>query len=426
MPLARTSFFHTITGLAGVSGWLLLPAPSVVHAQTLLEALTEGRPSADMRYRYEFVDQQGLTRNAHASTLRTRAGYETRTWHGFNLYGEIDNISDIGGERYNDAVEGRTRYPVVPDDATTELNQGYLNYQGVSQTNIRAGRQFIDLDNERFIGSGRFRQNAQTFDAVVVTNESLTDITVRYGWIANVNRPVGDDSAAGDFDSNSHFLNLSYTGLPWGRIVAYDYLVDLDDDAPGLSTNTVGGRLSADHRFRFNRDLAVGIDLEAAHQKNQGANPADISLGYFLAQPRLSYGGLNVSLGYEELEGDGTSAFQTPLAGLHAFNGVTDQFGTIPATGLRDVFLKVSYALPFAGLLSGTTVSAQLHDFHAEESDDHYGMEWSAKAARTIDLAALTGQPVRLIVELEYARYDADSFAADTDKFWASLTLRYN
>lgn len=403
---------------------VLGPAPAA--SQTLVEALTAGRPSLDMRYRYEFVRQQGFSRDAHASTLRTRAGYETQAFHGFNLFGEVDHIGEVGGEPYDDGVDGRTRFPVVADDAVLELNQGYLNYRGLPQTNIRAGRQFLKLESGRFVDTNQFRQNAQTFDAVVAGTRPVDDLQLTYGWVANVNRVIGDDAPLGDLDANVHLFNAAYDGFDDIRIAVYDYLVGLDDDLPGQSSNTLGARLTAEHRFRFNRDFGVGLELEAARQTDHSDNPADFDLYYVRIVPSLTLGDFRAAAGFESLDSDGTNAVQAPLGGVHGFNGVTDQFATTPPTGLRDYSLNLAYTIPGETSASDLVLSAGVHDFTAENSGTHYGWEWNLKATKSVDLVPLTGQPMRLILDLEYARYDADAFAVDTDKFWATVTFRYN
>ena len=44
---------------------------------TVLDALKNGKVLLNVRYRYEHSGQDGFDEDAHASTLRTRLGYET-------------------------------------------------------------------------------------------------------------------------------------------------------------------------------------------------------------------------------------------------------------------------------------------------------------------------------------------------------------
>ena len=79
-------------------------------------------------------------------------------------------------------------------------------------------------------------------------------------------------------------------------------------------------------------------------------------------EPGVAYGNIKAKIGYEVLEGDGSRAFQTPLATLHAFNGLTDQFLTTPPDGLEDLFLSLAASLPGEGVFSNLTFKAGFGD----------------------------------------------------------------
>ncbi len=51
----------------------------------------------NFRYRYEFVDQDGFTKDAHASTLRTRLAYRSRYFSnfGFLIDSFVPNIGNM-------------------------------------------------------------------------------------------------------------------------------------------------------------------------------------------------------------------------------------------------------------------------------------------------------------------------------------------
>ena len=66
-------------------GSVLASAATPVLSMTFTEALTGGKVSLDVRYRYEFVDQDNPLDQAHASTVRTRLGYRTGDFKGFAL-----------------------------------------------------------------------------------------------------------------------------------------------------------------------------------------------------------------------------------------------------------------------------------------------------------------------------------------------------
>jgi len=204
-------------------------------AESLREALFEGRPILNVRYRYETVQQDGFVLDAHASTLRTRIGYEAQTFYDTYVLLEGENVSSIGAEEFNSTANGKTQFPVVADPDATEINQGFIHYAGIPSTQIRLGRQRIVLDNQRFVGASDFRQNEQTFDAVSITNDFITNVQARYVYIGKVHRIFGDESPIGEFDSDTHLLNVAYDGSSLGKLIGYTYLIDLEE-APRLSS----------------------------------------------------------------------------------------------------------------------------------------------------------------------------------------------
>ncbi len=135
-------------------------------AEILSQVLEEGQASLDVRYRFEWVDQEDKDRDANASTLRTRLGYKTGAYQGLTGFVELENVAVIGSERYNNTSNVKTKYPVVADPKDAEVNQAYLNFQSPADNALKVGRQRLILDNARFVGNVGWRQNEQTFDVV--------------------------------------------------------------------------------------------------------------------------------------------------------------------------------------------------------------------------------------------------------------------
>jgi hypothetical protein len=156
-----------------------------------------------------------------------------------------------------------------------------------------------------------------------------------------------------------------------------------------------------------------------AYQKDYADHPADFGLWYYLIEPGLSYRWATAKVGYEVLQGDGRDAFQTPLATLHKFNGIADQFLTTPPDGLEDLYLSVDLELPGAAWLSNIRLGGAYHQYWAENSGDHYGSEWSLGAFKSFPTRA--GQ---FVLGVEYADYNADAFSTDTRKLWLTLQFK--
>lgn len=390
-----------------------------VSARAGREAIEWIEPTADLRYRYEFVDQGGFEHDAHASTLRARLGVRIEPTKSVTLFAEGEAVVHLGPDRFNDTTNGVVGRPVVADPEDLLLNQVYARWAPRSGAHITVGRQAVNYDNQRWVGSVGWRQNDQTLDAVTasVDGEARARFRASYGHAWRVNRVFGPDSAQGVWDhSDIHMVRIGADAGTVGTLTAYGYWLGIPD-APLLSSRTLGARIAG------NRALSAGAAkltyaLEYARQSPHGSNPGDASHSYWLVEPGVALGATSIKLGYERLAGNGRTALQTPLATLHAFNGWADKFLTTPATGLRDLYLDLGYTVPGdVGLLAKTGIRVVYHDFRSTIGGLGYGREWNASIARP-----LFG-PLRLTLKL--ASYEAAQFGADTTKAWFQLDARF-
>src|SRR5574340_1234826 len=187
---------HPVSSIAALSA--LLFAQGALAADTLTDALTGGKASGNLQYRYEDVRNGAAAANtATAHTVRLRLGYETATFNGFGAMVEAESVKDLGNKKYNGLNPVNGTYAVIADPEATEINPAYLSYSGIANTTVKWGRQRIKLDNDRFIGNVGWRQNEQTFDAFTLVNKSLPNTTITAGYITNVNRIIGDGVTGG-------------------------------------------------------------------------------------------------------------------------------------------------------------------------------------------------------------------------------------
>ncbi len=380
----------------------------------LRAALFDGRPSANLRYRYEFVSEDGRPRDAHAHTVRARLGYETGPLFGFRAMIEGEALTHIGARRFNDTVDPDTRFPIVADPDDFGLNQYWIASTHVPSTEVKLGRQRVTFDNHRFVGNVGFRQNEQTFDALRVSSGPLSELSVDYAYVYLVDRLFGEDSPVGDFETNSHLVRAAYRVSQVGLLTGYAYLLDFDE-APALSSRTFGLRLKGQRGLDENwRVLYAG---EFAWQQDHANNPNHDDFAYYLAEAGLSYSVSSFMLGYEVLSGNDRRAFQAPLGTLHAFQGTADLFLTTPPGGVRDLYIRLRHGLSGPMWLKGTGLTATLHRFAAEQGGRHLGDE--------VDLALTYPVHERVSLGVEGAYYDAARFGSDTTKVWLSLTVTY-
>lgn len=387
---------------------ILMALPTAAHADGGFD------PYADLRWRLELVDQGGLAREATASTLRVRAGLRAGPWNGVTAQVEGEAIARVGPEDYNDTVNGLTRFPVVADPADHLLNQAILGWSDKAVGSVSVGRQAVNYDNQRWVGSVGWRQNDQTLDIVRADVTALKGVTLGYGHAWRVNRVFGPRSAQGSWrNCDIHLLRASAEVKPLGTVLAYAWLLDIPD-SPSTSSSTFGARLAGRQPLG---DVALLYTAEFARQSERADNPGDFALSYLLLEPGVSAGPVTARVGYERLEGNGATALQTPLATLHAFNGWADKFLVTPPYGLRDLYLDVAVTPRAKGVPKGLSLRAVLHDFRSTNGDRPYGRE----------LDVQLGLPVwrQVSVLAKAAVYEARGFATDTTKLWLQAEARF-
>lgn len=435
-PLKKISTFTYLVSL-----FLIMPCST--HAElpgSLKEFLSKDRVDFLMNYRFEHVQDPTTQKYAYASTLRTVFGYKTPSFSGFRFYFQVEDVSVIGNELYNDGgANGKTRYAVVVDPDDTELNQYIFSFEGIPDTELKAGRQLItyrDAPLHRFVGPVVWRQNWQTFDGYTISNKSLPNTHLRGGYIYNINRIFGEDNDLpnlSDKGVDGYLFNGQYTGFSLGTLEAYTYLLDFDANslntpAGGFyqSTATYGGRFHGNHGLSENVKLLYEVDL--AGQEDYAQNPHNISAYYFLGELGAEFkigkilDSVTLKGNYELLSGDGgADRFTTPLATLHPFQGWADKFLNTPGDGIEDMYFT-AIAKAF-----GANFVAVYHDFNSDNDSYDYGSE--------IDLLLTKNIYNNFTVGLKYSFYEGDTNAinvarnaglsTDITKFWGFITFKY-
>ena len=384
---------------------LQLGSPAVLAT----ESKVESGPVVELRYRYENVDDASFARNADANTVRLRLGYRWIFAPGWQLYADGEHVQPLFGEHYNSTANGRTRYPIVADPKSDEINQAYVAYAN-DTFGATLGRQRVLLDNQRFFGNSGWRQNEQTFDALSGQYRFAAGGPVlRYVYLDRVLRVNGHENPnplLRAWDLHGHLLNISQP-LPLGMLTGYGYLVENHDIAT-LSTRTLGARWTGIQPLA---DGKLGWTLEYARQSDWSNNPMSQSASYRLLEPSFAWRGVVFKAGWEVLGGDGAYGFSTPYATLHAFNGWADRFLTTPKDGLDDRYIGAE------GKFGKAAWVTSWHDFRADRGGRHYGSEFDASLGYPL-CAHLNGL-------LKYADYHSNGFATNERKLWVSLEYRY-
>ncbi len=382
-----------------------------------------GKFFGEVRYRYEHVDQDGISNNANAATIRTNVGFKTGEYQGFQALIEGQLVNNIGSNEYNSTTNGETTYPVVADPNVAEINELWVTYSGVKDTVFKVGRQKVNLDNQRFIGTVGWRQNDQTYDAAAILNSSIPGLNLMYAYVNNVNRINGGKHPLGDLETQTHLAHANYKVADWLDLTGYGYWLDIKL-APTLSSKTFGVRATGS--VPLNNGWSVFYEAEVAKQSDYANNTNNYDEAYYHIAPGIKGNGFTLQVGYEELGGNGTTSFQTPLATGHKFNGWADKFLTTPNQGLQDAYVSGSYKADGTNsMLDGTKFTAVYHKFDGDSSGD-FGSEVNLAVGKKFTLPD-AGQPFKDVnVLLKFADYNADDTAyTDTQKIWVQFGVKF-
>ena len=377
-------------------------ASSFACADSALETLMkDSKTNVDLRYRYEGVEQDGFSNDATANTLRSRLSFVSGNLSGLTFGLEFDDVRHLLDDDFNSTTNGNGTYPVVADPEGTEVNQAYAKYTSGSFA-ATAGRQRINLDDQRFVGGVAWRQNEQTYDGARL-QFGEGSFTGEYSYISQVNRIFGAESANDTFNGDVHLLNAGWKLNDAHKLVGFYYDMDFENGL-AASNETYGVRYEGSFK-------PIGLIASYAAQSEAGDAPVSYSTDYLLIEAKGNFGEkFNLTAGYEVLgSDDGIKGFQTPLATGHKFQGFADKFLGTPADGVEDAYLGAGTSL------GPVKVALTYHDFKAAEGSASYGSE--------IDLVVAYPINKQVTTLLKFADYSADEFATDTQKIWLQVQM---
>ena len=282
--------------------------------------LKEGTLSAEILLGYEFSDLDQVppdTKPANAVVSRIRLNYKTANFQGFDAFIQAQYVGPL-----SDNYRPRNpNYDVVADPEAFRMHQAYLAYTGYD-THARIGPQEIILDNSRFIGNVGWRFNAQSFNAGLVKNDSIDNLTLLYAYSDSINGIDGNI----DHSRQYHLLNGEYKLGDNNKASAFAYLQRNDTSD---SVDTYGIRF-------WGKNSTLGYNAMGAIQRKA-------YYGYLSGALDLEPANLEVGVEYLSGGADNRERFQTLNGTAHAFNGWADQFlgtgGGLPS-GLVDLWVK--------------------------------------------------------------------------------------
>lgn len=308
----------------------------------------------------------------------------------------------------------------IPDPNRSELNQLWISYAGIPNTVIKGGRQHIEFDDQRFIGGVPWRQLENSFDAVMITNKSIPNLTINAGYLGNIQNVLSNNEYV-----DAPIFNFNYKLGDYGSLVGYGYLLDyIETENYWKSGQTFGIRLNgATPKFWDNYKLLY--TLEWSNQQDYGHRTSYYDVDRLNFMGGFSAYFLTFQGAMEQLNGNangGTArAFYTPMGANHLFQGWADIFaGKTPDSGIRDIFATVSAKF----MEDSLTLSGIYHTYSDDTGQLNYGDEWNFLVVKKF------GKHYSVLAK--YAYYNAGSDAAygnalsvDTQKIWVQGNINF-
>ncbi|MRJ02938.1 MAG: porin [Epsilonproteobacteria bacterium] len=385
---------------------------SSATAGALENIISNPKINLEIRPRYEHANvKDNGAKTAKGFTVRTALGLNAQLFgiEGLGAQFEAMNVANFGWvDKY---VPEQAGYDVIADPSQTRVTQANVSFSANGFTAV-AGRKMVVLDNARFIGNVGWRQMPQTYDLYAVMFNGVPNLSLLGAYVTRVHKVINKSLSTG-----SVLLHAAYKFMPELSVAAYGYLIEDFADHIGIRLSGKAGL--GDAKVSYAAEYAKQTDPSLDDKTSgleQDADYYNLSLG-------LGYQGFIAGIGYEVLgeKGDGDSAFYTPLATLHKFNGWADVFlkGT-PDAGLCDLSAKLGYNFGPYGKLIGI-----YHKFESDKGSTDYGKEFDAVYKYKIDKG--------LGLLLKYARYrtDADKpgkplWTHDVTKYWVQLDYKFS
>ena len=350
----RTNF--TLRGL--MAGLALALLPAVVAAQFQLTA--EVRPRTEFRNGFKTPTATGFD-PAFFTEQRSRLYFDYKeekytfrlAMQDVRLWGEVPQIfkEDVG---------------------SSFLSEAWGEYKIGKTFSVRAGRQILSYDNQRFLGGLEWAQQGRRHDALLFKQENAEKkykLHVALAFNTDDDRPEpGYLQAPG---ANFYTVGGNYKSLQFGW-----FNKEFEDKKGSVSVLALNATLqnpdstvSNKQTFGLIPRYKVGKATLAADLYYQTGKVGDRSVNAFLAGANVTFPtkATPITVGFEHISGkddddeSATLTHFTPDYGTnHAFNGFMDYFFVGPANGtvgVTDLYVKTKFNFAKGKLL------AHVHEF---------------------------------------------------------------
>jgi hypothetical protein len=252
------------------------------------------------------------------------------------------------------------------DVGTSFLSEAWGQYFVSNTFSIKAGRQIISYDNQRFLGGLEWAQQGRRHDALLFIKEDKTKgvkLHVGLAFNADADRPEPaylQAPGASFYSVGGSYKSLQYA---WYNKAFKDEKGSISLLALNATLQNPDSTVSNKQTFGIIPRVKVGKVALAADLYYQTGKIGDNSVNAFLAgaNATIKTKATPLTLGFEFISGkddDDTSsditAFSPDYGTNHAFNGLMDYFFVGPANGsvgVFDLYLKTKFKVAKGALL---------------------------------------------------------------------------
>lgn len=369
----------------------------------------------ELRPRYNYIEESDRPLTTEGGTLRLIAGWRSGPWHGLQLTAEGIAAAHWGPKRFNDdgGNFASSPYPLLPDPRHAGANRLHVDFVGIEDLVVRAGRQVVALDNRRWVSENDFRQVPQLFDGVSATYTGFGGTELMAGHYRRIRTTSGDVE-----DAVLTVAHAAWNPAPDHSVAAFGYFHDQPQTVnfTGFADNSyrIYGVRAEGVATRFG-ELEVPYVLEAARQKPHAGGDSRIDARYWRAGAGVGTPDWTVRYDYEVRgSNNGQYGLQIPLTDFYAFNGWTLHWFTAPRQGLRDQWVTGRWSI------GPVTLYGEVHRFRSDFGSLDFGDE--------VDVSAAWQILPNMNLRLQHARYDPGSgrpLDPDIRKTWLTLTYTY-
>lgn len=242
------------------------------------------------------------------------------------------------------------------ENGNTFLSEAWVQYNLSPKMGLKAGRQIISYDNQRYLGGLEWAQQGRRHDALLlVYNDKMSktrfDIGVAYNSDDDVAEPAYIQSPSASFYSKNNYKHMQYVWFNKDLEKVKFSLLAMNLGFQATDTEvklrqTLGTHGKTKGQFSFGWDFYYQMGKQGE---------ADVSA--YLAGANITYktSATPIVLGVELISGkdsDDTSTdiknFNPDFGTNHAHNGLMDYFFVGPANGnvgVTDIYLKTKFKI---------------------------------------------------------------------------------